>query len=334
MRIALISDAWAPQVNGVVRTLEKLAENLDGAGHAIAMITPDLFHTVPCPSYPEIRLSLRPRRRVSALIDSHRPDAIHIATEGPLGMAARALCLARGVPFTTAFHTRFPEYVAARFAVPVAWTYAWLKRFHAPSRAVMVATETVRRELAARGFDRLRHWGRGVDDNLFDPAKRDEDFLGLKRPIFLFVGRVAVEKNLPAFLALDLPGSKLVVGDGPLLEQFRRRYPAVHFLGTREGEALAQVYASADVFVFPSLTDTFGLVLLEALASGLPVAAYPVAGPLDIIGGSDVGVLDRDLGQAALAAEAIPRQRCRAFARRHSWSASAAEFLANLAPFR
>jgi glycosyltransferase involved in cell wall biosynthesis len=334
LRIALVSDAWAPQVNGVVRTLRMLVQNLDSMGHAVAMVTPARFRTLPCPTYPEIRLALLPRRRIAALIDAYRPEAVHIATEGPLGIAARRFCLERGQPFTTAFHTRFPEYVAARFAVPVAWTYAWLKRFHAPSRAVMVATETVRRDLAARGFDRLQHWGRGVDDTLFDPAKRDENFLGLPRPIFLFVGRVAVEKNLPAFLDLDLPGSKLVIGDGPLLEPFRRRYRDVHFLGVREGEALARVYASADVFVFPSLTDTFGLVLLEALASGVPVAAYPVAGPLDIIGGSEVGVLDRDLGTAALAALAVPRNRCRAFAQHHSWSASAAQFLANLAPFR
>ena len=198
----------------------------------------------------------------------------------------------------------------------------------------MVATETVRRDLAGRGFFHLKHWGRGVDDALFDPARRVENFLNLPRPIFLFVGRVAVEKNLPAFLDLDLPGSKLIVGDGPQLDQFRRRYPAAHFLGQREGDALAQVYASADVFVFPSLTDTFGLVLLEALASGVPVAAYPVAGPLDVIGDSGVGVLDRDLRKAALAATAIPRERAREFAQTHSWSASAQQFLGNLAPFR
>jgi glycosyltransferase involved in cell wall biosynthesis len=267
------------------------------------------------------------------LIDAHRADTIHIATEGPLGMAARALCLARGLPFTTAFHTRFPEYIAARLAVPTSWSYAWLRRFHAPSRGVMVATETVRRDLTARGFTRLKAWGRGVDDRLFDPARREAEF-GLPRPIFLFVGRVAVEKNLPAFLDLDLPGSKLVVGDGPLLATYRRRFPDTHFIGTREGEALARVYASADVFVFPSLTDTFGLVLLEALASGVPVAAYPVAGPLDIVGESGVGVLDRDLRRAALAALSIPRVRCRAFAQTYSWSASAAQFLDNLAPFR
>jgi glycosyltransferase involved in cell wall biosynthesis len=334
LRIALVSDAWAPQVNGVVRTLRMLVDNLAAAGHAVETVTPDRFWTIPCPTYPEIRLALKPRRRVGWLLDAHRPDAIHIATEGPLGMAARALCLARDVPFTTAFHTRFPEYVAARFAVPPAWTYSWLRRFHAPSRGVMVATETVRRDLADRGFAQLRHWGRGVDDALFHPSRREADFLGLPRPIFLFVGRVAVEKNLPAFLDLDLPGSQLVVGDGPMLEQFRRRYPKAHFIGQREGEALATVYASADVFVFPSLTDTFGLVLLEALASGVPVAAFPVAGPLDVIGNSGVGVLSRDLGQAALEALSISREHCREFAQTHSWPASTAQFLANLTPFR
>ncbi|HEY7990917.1 MAG TPA: glycosyltransferase family 1 protein [Stellaceae bacterium] len=334
MRIALVSDAWSPQVNGVVRTLGMLVDNLGAAGHIVETVTPDRFRTVPCPTYPEIRLALKPRRRIAELLDAYRPDAIHIATEGPLGMAARALCLARGTPFTTAFHTRFPEYVAARFAVPTAWTYAWLRRFHAPSTGVMVATETMRRDLAGRGFSHLKHWGRGVDGALFDPSRRDENFMNLPRPIFLFVGRVAVEKNLPAFLDLDLPGSKLIVGEGPQLDQFRRRYPAAHFIGQREGDALARVYASADVFVFPSLTDTFGLVLLEALASGVPVAAYPVAGPLDVIGDSGAGVLDRDLRKAAMAALSIPRQRARQFAQTHSWSASTTQFLDNLAPFR
>ncbi len=331
MRIALVTDAWSPQVNGVVRTLASLVGELAEAGHAVETVSPDRFRTIPCPTYSEIRLALRPRRRIAALLESHRPDAIHIATEGPLGIAARSFCLARDLPFTTAFHTKFPEYVAARFAVPVGWSYAWLRRFHAPSRGIMVATQTVRDELAARGFGHLRAWSRGVDDALFSPARRVEDF-GLPRPIFLYVGRLAVEKNVSAFLNLDLPGTKLVVGDGPMREQLRRRHPDTHFLGQRVGEDLARIYASSDVFVFPSLTDTFGLVLLEALASGVPVAAFPVAGPLDVVGDSDVGVLDTDLRRAALAALAIPRERCRAFALEHSWSASAAQFLGNLAP--
>ena len=333
MRIALVSDAWAPQVNGVVRTLTALIGELARRGHAVSCITPELFRTLPCPTYPEIRLALRPGRRVAELIEAARPDAIHITTEGPLGLAARRHCLRRSYGFTTAFHTRFPEYVAARLAVPPAWSYALMRRFHAPSKGVMVATDTVRRELAARGFGNLRRWSRGVDAELYDPARRGE-FAGLKRPIFLSVGRVAVEKNFAAFLALDLPGSKAVIGDGPMIEELKRRHPEAHFLGKREGKELARLYASADVFVFPSRTDTFGLVLLEALASGLPVAAYPVPGPLDVIGASGAGVLDEDLGRAALAALEIPRERCRAHALGYTWSASADQFVENLWPLR
>jgi glycosyltransferase involved in cell wall biosynthesis len=333
VRIALVSDAWMPQVNGVVRTLTALVEELDGRGHAVSAITPDHFRTLPCPTYPEIRLAFRPGRRIAELIEGAQPDAIHIATEGPLGIAARRHCLTRGYGFTTAFHTRFPEYVAARFAVPLSWSYALMRRFHAPSKGVMVATETVRRELAARGFGNLRPWSRGVDPRLYDPARRG-DFMGLKRPIFLTVGRVAVEKNFTAFLNLALPGSKVVIGDGPMLRELRRRHPQAHFLGRREGVELARFYASADVFVFPSRTDTFGLVLLEALASGLPVAAYPVPGPLDIIGISGAGVLDDDLGRAALKALDIPRERCRAHALSYTWRASADQFVGNLWPLR
>jgi 1,2-diacylglycerol 3-alpha-glucosyltransferase/glucuronosyltransferase len=330
VRIALVSDAWTPQVNGVVRTLTALIRELGARGHQVATITPDLFRTVPCPTYPEIRLALRPAGRIGALIDAAEPEAIHISTEGPLGFAARRHCLERGYGFTTAFHTRFPEYVAARFAIPLTWSYALMRRFHAPSRGVMVATETVRRDLAVRGFGNLTSWNRGVDAELYQPARREE--LGLPRPIFLTVGRVAVEKNIAAFLALDLPGSKVVVGDGPLLDKLRRRHPEVHFLGRHVGPDLARLYASADVFVFPSRTDTFGLVLLEALASGVPVAAYPVPGPLDVIGDSGAGVLDEDLGRAALAALAISRERCRAHALRYTWAASADQFVNNLWP--
>ncbi|HKW53677.1 MAG TPA: glycosyltransferase family 1 protein [Stellaceae bacterium] len=331
MRIALVSDAWAPQVNGVVRTLTALIGELGGRGHQVTTITPDLFRTVPCPTYPEIRLALRPAGRIARLLDAAQPDAIHISTEGPLGFAARRHCLRRGWGFTTAFHTRFPEYVAARFAVPAAWSYALMRRFHARSKGVMVATETVRRELALRGFRRLTSWNRGVDAELYQPARRD-DFLGLPRPIFLSVGRVAVEKNFAAFLALDLPGSKVVVGDGPMLDKLHRQYPETHFLGRQVGTDLARLYASVDVFVFPSRTDTFGLVLLEALASGVPVAAYPVPGPLDVVADSGAGVLDEDLGRAALAALDIPRERCRAHALRFTWAASADQFVDNLWP--
>ena len=331
MRIALVSDAWSPQINGVVRTLTALIGELEGRGHDVTAITPDLFKTFPCPTYPEIRLALRPTRKMATLVEEARPEAIHITTEGPLGFAARRYCLRRGYGFTTAFHTRFPEYVAARFRVPPAWSYALMRRFHAPSRGVMVATETVRRELASRGFGNLRRWSRGVDAALYDPARRG-DFPGLPRPIFLTVGRVAVEKNTTAFLDLELPGSKVVIGDGPLLAELRRQHPEVHFLGKREGVELARLYASADVFVFPSRTDTFGLVLLEALASGLPVAAYPVPGPLDVIGDSGAGVLDEDLQVAAVKALDVPRERCREHALRYTWGASADQFIQNLWP--
>ena len=333
MKIALISDAWAPQVNGVVRTLTSVIRELGRGGHSVAPITPDLFCTIPCPTYPEIRLALRAGRRVGEMVDAAEPDAIHITTEGPLGLAARRHCLKRGYGFTTAFHTRFPEYVEARFAVPPSWSYALMRRFHAPSKGVMVATDTVRRELAARGFANLKRWSRGVDAELYDPARRGA-LTELPRPIFLTVGRLAVEKNVAAFLDLDLPGSKVVIGDGPRLDELKRHHPRVHFLGRREGVELAQLYASADVFVFPSRTDTFGLVLLEAMASGLPVAAYPVPGPLDVVGDSGAGVLDEDLARAAMAALDIPRERARAHALRYTWKASADQFVENLWPLK
>ena len=341
MTIAMVSDAWAPQVNGVVRTLQEVTSALASSGRRVATITPDLFRSVPCPTYPEIRLALWPAggpHGVAARLDELAPDAVHIATEGPLGLVARAHCRRRGWRFTTAYHTKFPEYVAARFGVPLRCTYALMRRFHAPSSGIMVATETVRRELRAHGFRNLVPWTRGVDTARFRPRAGEEALpaaLDLPRPVFLTVGRVAVEKNVRAFLDLDLPGSKLVVGDGPALPALRRAYPHVHFAGRREGEDLARHYAAADAFVFPSRTDTFGLVLLEALASGLPVAAYPVPGPLDVIGPeSGVGILDEDLRRAALAALAIPREACRGHAMRFAWSACAAQFLENLVPVR
>jgi glycosyltransferase involved in cell wall biosynthesis len=331
MRIALVSDAWLPQVNGVVRTLTTIAEEVRSLGHELVTISPDRFRTIPCPTYPEIRLALAPGRGVRRLLEEARPDAIHIATEGPLGMAARGYCLKRGLAFTTAFHTRFPEYVSARFRLPVGLGYAWLRRFHRPSRGIMVAAPSIRRELERRGFSAIRPWSRGVDAELFAPERREE-FPDIPRPIFMAVGRVAVEKNLAAFLELDLPGSKVVVGDGPQLAELKRRFPAAHFLGRHEGLSLARCYASADVFVFPSLTDTFGLVLLEALASGVPVAAFPVTGPIDVIGEAPVGRLDADLRKAALACLEIPRSACRDYALRFSWQATARQFLENLAP--
>jgi glycosyltransferase involved in cell wall biosynthesis len=337
LRVAIVTDAWHPQINGVVRTLTRVIHELEDMGHEVRVVSPDLFRSIPCPTYPEIRLALFPRRKLRALLDSLQPCAIHVSTEGPLGMAARSYCKRRGIPFTTAYHTKFPEYVHARARIPLALTYALIRRFHNDSAGVMVATPSIEAELTARGFSRIRRWSRGVDTDQFRPMPDEADmaeFAGLPRPVQLYVGRVAVEKNIQAFLDLDLDGSKVVVGDGPLLAELKRRYPDVRFLGARQGEDLARCYAAADVFVFPSRTDTFGLVLLEALASGLPVAAYPVPGPLDVVDGVGVGFLDEDLARAARSALAISPERCRDYALQYSWRRSAEQFLENLRPFR
>jgi len=331
IRLLIVSDAWHPQLNGVVRTLDNLAFELRALGHDVAFVTPDLFTTLPCPTYPEIRLALRPARRIAALIEDFAPTAIHIATEGPLGLAARRYCRKHRFPFTTSFHTRFPDYVAARFGLPARWFYALLRGFHDAAARTLVATPNLRDEMAARGFRNLALWGRGVDIALFRP--RDKGFLDLPRPIFLCVSRIAVEKNLPAFLSLDLPGTKLVVGGGPGLGAMRRRFPDVVFVGPKEGDELARYYAAADVFVFPSRTDTFGNVILESLASGVPVAAFPVTGPRDVIGDAAVGALDEDLRTAALRALTVSPADCRAFACKQSWRASAEQFLAAIVPF-
>ncbi len=332
MRILVVSDAWFPQVNGVVRTLDTVRRELQAWGHTVSVLAPDGFRTVPCPSYPEIRLAVTGPGALARRIAAAAPDAIHIATEGPLGLLARRHCRRHGLPFTTSLHTLFPEYIAARWAIPLAWSYAFLRRFHQAAVRTMVATPSLAAALSARGFARLVRWPRGVDTALFRP--RANASLPLARPISLYVGRVAVEKNIEAFLALDLPGSKLVVGDGPQRAELQRRYPDVHFVGVKTGEDLACHYASADVFVFPSRTDTFGLVILEALAAGVPVAAYPVTGPKDILAGSGAGCLDDDLGAAVRAALAIARAHCRAHALTYAWAESAKAFLANLAPFR
>lgn len=330
MRILLVTDAWAPQVNGVVRTWQRVTAEAGAMGHEVRVVAPDGFRTVPCPTYPEIRLAVFPGRGVRRAFDDFAPDAIHIATEGPLGLAARRLCLKRGLPFTTSYHTKFPEYVSARAPVPVSWGQAAMRWFHAPSAAVLAATPTVRRELAAMGLKNAAAWTRGVDTGLYRPGL--DPALDLPGPVFLYVGRVAVEKNIEAFLRLDLPGSKLIVGDGPARARLERTYPGVHFAGMQFGEALARHYAAGDVFVFPSRTDTFGLVMLEAMACGLPVAAYPVAGPLDVVGTSGAGVLDEDLRMAALGALSIPGARARAHAETFSWEACARQWLAALAP--
>ena len=330
MKILLVTDAWFPQVNGVVRTLDSLRQQLRAQGHRCCYLTPKGFCTIPCPTYPEIRLALAPGRRLGQMIERFGPDCIHIATEGPLGLAARRWCLRHGFPFTTAYHTRFPEYVQARLRTPLAWTYAFERWFHASAQRVMVATESIRRELALHGIEHSLLWSRGVDTGLFRP--RPKDALAGPRPIHLYVGRVAVEKNLEAFLNLDLEGTRYVVGDGPQLKLLSRRYPHVHFTGAKQGEELARIYASADVFAFPSRTDTFGLVMLEALACGVPVAAYPVPGPLDVIGGSGAGCLDEDLGRAIRGALKIDPALCRARAMEHSWATCAEKFVANLSP--
>lgn len=296
----IVTDAWEPQVNGVVRTLKATRAELQAMGHRVDSLTPHEFRTIPCPTYPDIRLSLLPGAKVAARIRAFDPDALHIATEGPLGMAARRYAIAHALPFTTAYHTRFPEYVQARFAIPLSWTYAFLRWFHRPSKAVMAPTHVVKRDLEARHFRNVRLWSRGVDHAIFKPERCDR--LKTKPPIFLYVGRVAVEKNIEAFLELDLPGSKWVAGVGPALDRLKARHPNVNFLGVLNQHELAEVYASADVFVFPSKTDTFGLVLLEAMACGLPVAAYPVTGPIDVITDPKAGALDEDLHTACLRA--------------------------------
>ncbi len=333
-RILIVSDAWTPQVNGVVRTLRTVADEMRAMGKVVEVVGPDRFSTIPCPSYPEIRLALFPTRKLTKIIDDFGPDALHIATEGPLGMAAQKYARKRKIAFTTAFHTRFAEYVAARTKIPTAITYAWLRSFHGKGNGVMVATQSLREELGARGFKNIRAWSRGVDLTVFQPEPKEN--WNLAHPIFAYVGRVAVEKNLRAFLDLKLPGSKLVVGDGPQRKKLEREYPDTCFAGARFGAELSAAYAGADVFVFPSRTDTFGLVVLEALAAGLPVAAYNVTGPKDILGESSVpvGALNDDLRQAALDALKIDRAACRPHAETYSWTACAERFLDNLVPTR
>jgi len=328
MRILIATDAWHPQVNGVVRTLTSLANSASGLGAEIEFLTPDGFPSLGVPTYPGLRVALPSRREIAARIEAAAPDAIHIATEGPIGWAARGYCRRHKLAFTTSYTTRFPEYIAVRTIIPAGLSYAVLRHFHAAGAMTMVATSSLRQELGARGFKKLGTWTRGVDTDLFradDPAGLD-----LPRPIFMTMGRIAVEKNLEAFLALDLPGSKVVIGDGPQRSLLERRYPNARFLGEKTGQDLTSHLAAADVFVFPSLTDTFGVVQLEALACGTPVAAFPVTGPLDVIADHPVGALDTDLRSACLRALGISRQACRSFALERSWENSARQFIGNL----
>ena len=339
LKVLIVTDAWAPQVNGVVRTLEILSKDLGTLGHTVRMVTPLGRRTFPLPTYPEIRLAFFQRAALTREIREFAPDAVHIATEGSLGLAARRICIKHGIAFTTAFHTRFAEYVHARFkAVPEKLVWRWLRWFHHPASAVMIATHTLKNELAGHGFRHLKLWSRGVDVEKFHPIPGHR--LPYEGPIWIFVGRVAIEKNIEAFLALDLPGTKVVVGDGPARAALSRKYPAVKFLGALTGEPLTRAYAGSDVFVFPSRTDTFGLVMLEALACGLTVAAYPVEGPRDVVGpeapgGAEVAVLDEDLRTACLGALELKRNprplSPRAFAESRSWRACTLQFLNNIA---
>ena len=330
MVVLIVTDAWHPQINGVVRTLEALRRAAAERGTDIEFLTPEGFPSIAVPTYPGLRCAIPRPSEIARRITRIDPDAIHIATEGPIGLAVRHYCLQRCIPFTTSLTTRFAEYVSARFPIPLSWGYAALRSFHSAAAATMVSTPSLTIELKTRGFRNLCMWSRGVDTALFHPGRAIH--LDLPRPIFMNVGRIAVEKNLDAFLSLELPGSKVVIGHGPQEAELRIRYPDAHFLGAMSGETLASHLAAADVFVFPSLTDTFGIAQLEALASGVPVAAFPVTGPLDVIGNAPVGALNNDLRQACQDALAVPRMACRAHALGFSWARSAEQFIGNLRP--
>ncbi|HWX07194.1 MAG TPA: glycosyltransferase family 1 protein [Bradyrhizobium sp.] len=328
MRILIATDAWHPQVNGVVRTLTSLANSAAALGAEVEFLTPDGFRSIAVPTYPGLRIAWPNRREIARRIEAAAPDAIHIATEGPVGWAVRGYCRRHKLAFTTSYTTRFPEYIAVRSIIPASVSYAVLRHFHSAAATTMVATASLRQELAAKGFKKLGSWTRGVDTDLFRPD--DPVQLDLPRPVFMTVGRVAVEKNIEAFLDLDLPGSMVVIGDGPQRAELTRRYPTVSFLGEKKGRELSAHFAAADVFVFPSLTDTFGVVQLEALACGTPVAAFPVTGPLDVIADHPVGALDNDLRSACLRALTMSRETCRSFALERSWENSARQFIGNL----
>lgn len=328
MKVLVATDAWHPQVNGVVRTYERLTKDAARLGCEVTVLTPSEFNTVPCPTYPEIRLALPGYNYIIERLDLINPDAVHIATEGPIGWMTRRYCKKRGVPFTTSFHTRFPEYISSRFGLPASWIYAWQRHFHNAGEGMMVASPSLARDLEARGFNRLMPWTRGVDTNLFRP--RDVRLFGADAPVFIYVGRVAIEKNIEVFLNLKLDGRKVVVGSGPMLETYKAEYGDVTFTGKLTGEALAEAYASADVFVFPSLTDTFGIVLLEAMASGVPIAAYPVTGPIDNVTPGVTGMLDDDLEIAVRGALSLDRAAVRQGALAYSWENAARLFMTNI----
>jgi glycosyltransferase involved in cell wall biosynthesis len=329
MRIAIASDAWSPQVNGVVTTLKQTRDQLVAEGHDVLMITPEGRRTFPCPTYPEIRLTLFQGRKIARELHAFRPDCIHIATEGTIGFAVRRFCRKRKLPFTTAYHTQFPEYVRARVPIPIRWTVALLRWFHRPAVRTMVPTKSIRNLLELRGFSNVVLWTRGVDTRVFTPDPAFQ--YALPRPVWISVGRVAVEKNIEEFLRLPLPGSKVIIGDGPDRLRLKRAYPECHFPGYRFGKELAAQLAGADVFVFPSKTDTFGLVMLEAMACGLPVAALPVTGPIDVVQHGITGILDHDLLQACKNALLLERRACRDYAQSRSWANSTRQFVSQLA---
>lgn len=330
MRVMVATDAWQPQVNGVVRTLHSLTASLRGLEVDVEALTPAGFRSIPVPTYPSLRIAIPDRTEIVRRIEAYKPDSIHIATEGPIGLMARGYCVTRGLSFTTSYATRFPEYVSARIPIPEAWSYAALRWFHKPAAVTMVSTPSLAHELTRRGFKNLGMWTRGVNATVFTPE--NPAVFDIPRPIFLSVGRIAVEKNLEAFLSLDLPGSKVVIGEGPQEDELKRRFPGAHFLGLKEGKDLASYIAGADVFVFPSRTDTFGIVQLEALACGTPVAAFPVTGPSDVIKSEAVGVLSEDLRAACLKALTLSRADCREYAVGFTWENSARQFISHLQP--
>jgi len=331
VRIAIVTDAWSPQVNGVVRTLQSVRDELIRQGHEVLIVSPDLFYSMPCPTYPEIRLAFASTGSVGRMLEEFSPQAIHLATEGPVCLAARRWCLARDFPFTTAYHTQFPDYVAARTGVNPEWVWRYIRWFHSPAQSILASTASIAETLKAHGLTQIRHWGRGVDLSTFGDPMPDPAIRALPGPIQLYVGRVAIEKNIEAFLTAKHPGSKVIVGDGPALASLKAKYPDAHFLGPKFGADLAAAYAAADVFVFPSKTDTFGLVMIEALACGTPVAAYPVTGPIDVLT-PETGAMHDDLDQAI--AEALTRDRaaCRAYGQGFTWAKSAHQFLHALVP--
>lgn len=328
LKIIIATDAWKPQINGVVTTLGKMGEELTQLGNEVEYITPEKFKTFPCPSYPSIRLALFPKKKVRKILDEYKPDIIHIATEGPIGLAVRSYCKKNNLKFTTSYHTQFPEYVRLRVPIPLSWSYKFLRRFHKQASRIMVPTPSQQKKLIDRNFSNVVVWTRGVDTELFKPHAKT--FIGATRPVFMYMGRVSVEKNIEAFLELDLPGKKYVVGDGPDLINLKKQYPDAEFTGFKHGEELAQYLAAADVFVFPSLTDTFGLVMLEAMACGVPVAAYPVTGPIDLVIQGKTGILDNDLKKATLEALKLNSEDCVTYAKSKSWRNCAETFFNHL----